>query len=315
MPIHTEFVSGIMGALQELYGVGGVTDETYTRVRGGLNADTITPMQVLSMVVPGSQILASWNTVASHLVDIKERIVASYSDYSGWGTLGMFGDEDITGEIEGPYVIDPNGPSVGGSPVLVQANIGTGLARLPAPALEAVRRAAGPAGRLLKEQWDRLPEWVKASAAALGWFFPDDIPFVTLFGDDNGGGMALAPVQPGAIIPVNGAGGLMAGAQVVGMWSTRPNDPNPPAWAWFYRLADGKLAVQNKLGRWKVWRPKKPIVLYASGADDLKTMLRADKALDKQAKKLRRVLDRRAPKRQPRAHKHARALTNVVDVS
>jgi hypothetical protein len=77
--------------------------------------------------------------------------------------------------------------------------------------------------------------------------------------------------------------------QVVGSWVANG--------VTFYRLADGKLAVQNKKGRWKVWRPKKPIVLYADGASNLKTMLRADKALNKQAKKIAAMLNRRAPKR------------------
>ena len=164
LPIHTEFVSGIMGALQELYGVGGVTDETYTRVRGGLNADTITPMQVLSMVVPGSQILASWNTVASHLVDIKERIVAGYSDYSGWPLLGMFGDEDITGELDGvdvPYVEPPTGAFLDIPSMVAKGGLGDA-------ARQIIIRAAGSAGRLTRQQWDRLPDWVKAPLIALG---------------------------------------------------------------------------------------------------------------------------------------------------
>lgn len=77
--------------------------------------------------------------------------------------------------------------------------------------------------------------------------------------------------------------------QVVGSWVANG--------VRFYRLADGKLAVQNKKGRWKVWRPRKPIVLYADGASSLKTMLRADKALTKQAKKIASMLNRRAPRK------------------
>ena len=80
----------------------------------------------------------------------------------------------------------------------------------------------------------------------------------------------------------------------------------------FYRLADGRLAVQNKRGRWKVWRPKKPIVLYASGAKDLNTMLRADRALNTQAKKIAAVLNRRAKPRQ-RAIKAAAPTVIAID--
>lgn len=63
----------------------------------------------------------------------------------------------------------------------------------------------------------------------------------------------------------------------------------------FYRILEsGRLAVQNKKGRWRVWKPRRPIVLYADGARDLKTMLRADKALNKQSKKIASMLNRRS---------------------
>jgi len=102
---------------------------------------------------------------------------------------------------------------------------------------------------------------------------PGDLPFV---GPPQAPDIQIGPPSP------------MQGVQVVGTWVANGVK--------FYRLADGKLAVQNKRGRWKVWRPKRPIVLYADGASNLKTMLRADKALTKQAKKIAAMLNRRAPR-------------------
>lgn len=58
----------------------------------------------------------------------------------------------------------------------------------------------------------------------------------------------------------------------------------------FHRLSDGRLAVRNKHGVWKIWRPKKPIVLMPTGQADLKDLIRADKALQKQAGKLAKML-------------------------
>ena len=60
----------------------------------------------------------------------------------------------------------------------------------------------------------------------------------------------------------------------------------------FYRLADGRLATQNKHGRWKVWRPKRPVVLHRTGpgARDLGTLLEADAVLQKGAKRIARML-------------------------
>jgi len=94
-------------------------------------------------------------------------------------------------------------------------------------------------------------------------------------------------------------------AHVVGSWVANG--------VTFYRLADGKLAVQNKRGRWKVWKPKKPIVLYADGASSLKMMLRADRALNKQAKKIAAMLNRRAPR--PKSRKKDDNPTIIVQGS
>ncbi len=130
--------------------------------------------------------------------------------------------------------------------------------------------------------WDALPGPVKIAMGAAGMAGLDiifDLP-----------GPGLRDILPGA----NGAGlppghmdipGVHLGAHVIGSWVANG--------VMFYRLSDGKLAVQNKRGRWKVWRPKKPIVIMPTGAGDLRTLLRADTVLNKQAKRIAAMLNRR----------------------
>ena len=80
----------------------------------------------------------------------------------------------------------------------------------------------------------------------------------------------------------------------------------------FYRLFDGKLAVMNKKGRWKVWRPKKPIVIMPTGAVSLKVLLRADAVLNRQSKKIAAMLNRRAPRRKSPAKAHENDSNIIV---
>lgn len=89
-------------------------------------------------------------------------------------------------------------------------------------------------------------------------------------------------------------GGSALGGGIVQVWNT--NKRHPEDGTWFVRLADGRGAARKKSGVWRIFRYKKPIVIFAGGAEDLRTMLRADRALNAQALRLRRTLDRRAPK-------------------
>ena len=139
-----------------------------------------------------------------------------------------------------------------------------------------------------------LPGWVKTALGFLGFKegmdivlsvtegqFPDLIPgdgFPSLPGF---GGDAPHIEIPGAT------------AHVVGSWSANG--------VTFYRLADGRLAVQNKKGRWRVWRPKKPIVIMPTGMANLRDLIRADAVVDKQVKALSKMINRRKPKPAPKA--------------
>jgi len=161
----------------------------------------------------------------------------------------------------------------------------------------------GGGGRLTAATWAALPSIVRTALTQVGIgvgaliAFNGDIPFITLPGQ---GDSSIAP-QNGFIGPLErpvdiqiGGAHAMHGATVVGSWNTNPK--NPADGVTFYRLSNGWLAVQNKKGRWKTWKPKKPIVLYANGAKDIKTLLRADKAVTGQAKKIAAMLNRRAPR-------------------
>lgn len=125
--------------------------------------------------------------------------------------------------------------------------------------------------------WARMPEWVKASLVIMGLQVGQNLIL-----DTDG------PGPDTGLVPVGGVGGgAIQGLNVniVGSWQANGRT--------FYRLADGRLATQNKRGKWKLWRPRRPIVLYPDGASNLRTMLRADKALNKQGKKIVAFLGRR----------------------
>jgi len=162
----------------------------------------------------------------------------------------------------------------------------------------------GGGGRLTAAIWNSLPSVVRTALTQVGIgvgaliAFNGDIPFITLPGQGSGLPVPLGPELPPVDIQVGGHLHAL-GVTIIGSWNTNPT--NPAMGVTFYRLSDGKLAVQNKKGRWKVWKPKRPIVLYAGGASNLKTMLRADKALNKQAKKIAAMLNRRAPRRKSAA--------------
>ena len=149
---------------------------------------------------------------------------------------------------------------------------------LPAAVSEALR-ALG----LARLTWGVIPGWVKVVLIGLGIAAGTTLLVRRLTG--GGGPPAGAGMVPGLV-----------GAQFVGSW--RANGVT------FYRLADGRIAVQNAKGRWKVWRPKRPIVLMPTGAVNLRTLLRADAVLNRQARKIAGMLNRRGGSRRaarPRA--------------
>jgi len=185
---------------------------------------------------------------------------------------------------------------------IAQAGAGIGLAvGGGAVALRTIVSRLGPAagpiiawarqfGRGAIVRWEQIPAFVRTILVTVG------IVGVSIAIDEaiDGGGGGDGVIQiggPGHMTPHLIDGHL--GAHVVGSWIANG--------VTFYRLSDGKLAVQNKRGRWKVWRPKKPIVIMPTGAVDLRTLLRADAVLNRQAKRIASMLNRRSPR--PRAAK------------
>lgn len=124
--------------------------------------------------------------------------------------------------------------------------------------------------------WERLPNWMRVAMVAVGLTGVGIVVDEVFFDGPN----LPVPGDVGGHLPE-----MPGGGHIVGTWQANG--------VIFYRLSDGKLAVQNKHGRWKVWRPKKPIVLMPGGAGDLRTLLRADAVLNKQAKKIAAMLNRR----------------------
>jgi len=180
--------------------------------------------------------------------------------------------------VSGGGVGNPQLGAIGGA-----VAVGAGLAA----ARSLLRLALAGGTRITTRVWNQLPGWAQTALAVVGITVGTEIALDALPDDALGGG-----IIPGFGLP-DGPGfptiGTLTGVQVVGSWMANG--------VRFYRLSDGRFAVQNSKGRWKVWRPKKPIVLYADGASSLKTMLKADTALNKQSKRLAKMLNRRAPRR------------------
>lgn len=149
--------------------------------------------------------------------------------------------------------------------------------------------AAGPVIAFLRTltkgalvKWASLPGWLRLILTTIG--FSEGIDFI--FDDDGPGadtGLVPSPIA---------SNGTVGGIVVVGTWEANGVK--------FYRLSDGRLAVQNSKGRWKIWRAPRPIVLTSGGAGNLRTFLKADRALDRQAKRLKSALGRRTTPPKPR---------------
>lgn len=156
--------------------------------------------------------------------------------------------------------------------------------------LSAVGRSAA---RGLIIRWASIPTWGQRLLIAAGFTIGADIAFDTGPGDSGfidlpfplWGGL---PDIPG--LPIGGGGrlgepGAIVEALTVGTWNANG--------VTFHRLSDGRFAVQNKHGVWKIWRPKKPVVLFTTGNADLRDILKADRILQKEAKKIAKLLRNR----------------------
>lgn len=150
-------------------------------------------------------------------------------------------------------------------------------------AVLALLRSAGIAiSRGAVVRWSSLPSWVRTGLLALGVVEGADILIDTGEGDS---GLLPVPIMGGGPIALGDPTAAMVNAMTVSTWRAGS--------VTFHRLSDGRLAVQNKHGVWKIWRPKKPVVLFSTGNKDLQSILRADAIIQKEAKKLARLLRNR----------------------
>jgi len=147
------------------------------------------------------------------------------------------------------------------------------LSRLP--------RSAGGLVALAGTAWRAIPSWVKWALALIGL---SEGSQVLLEGGGNGAVPGLDLI-PGPGIPVEG-GVMGLGETVVGSWNTCPDAPEYGVT--FYRLSSGRIAVVNKQGRLRIWKPKSPVVLY-SNPKDLQDVFAADRIIKRQAKKIDRL--------------------------
>lgn len=190
-------------------------------------------------------------------------------------------------EDPGPLTIDPGQVGTIGGSIGALPGVGAIVAPVAAGSLALVwtllRQTGFRGGRLLANQWGALPTWAQTALGVIGITVGSEIA-ADLIGIDDTGLIPGFGLPDGGSMPTS-----VPGVMIIGSWNANG--------VRFYRLSDGKLAVQRKNGSWKVWRPKKPIVLYAGGAGNLRTMMRAEKALDTQAKKIRKFINKRAPQR------------------
>jgi len=191
-------------------------------------------------------------------------------------SMNFYGDDFEFGSGDPAAVLaalgqDPSNPPPGppvtgqGGPIVVAGS---------ASIMRIIVQAAQGAGIRGLALWNRLPAWLRTAAVAAGIVAPTVVDVDWPFVGGDGGGDFLSD-------------GVWEGNRVVKRWSAN----GVP----FAMLADGRIAVRRKNGTVKIYRPPKPIVIYGSGATDIRALLRADGAVDRQIKKLSKVIRRRNP--------------------
>ena len=181
----------------------------------------------------------------------------------------------------GPDLPDPTDIPDGGDDDM-QQNETILASSIPAvAALALVIRGAIPTlFRGMRIPWSSIPGWLRTVLIGLGFVEGADIIWDLA---TDGGTDGIGPFfgGDGSEDPTT----RMVEAMTVSTWQANGVQ--------FHRLSDGRLATRNKHGVWKIWRPKKPIVIFASGVANLPDLLRADRAIDKQAKKIAKTLRNR----------------------
>lgn len=183
----------------------------------------------------------------------------------------------------GPGGTNPNNPPPPEEPLMPEQQISAmSVAALPV-ALALLKQVGFTIAKNLRVPWNAIPGWARTILVSLGAIEGAD--FILDVIDGDGFDFGIGPFQ----IPVGQGGGdpitAMVEAMTVSTWHANG--------VTFHRLSDGRLATRKKTGVWKIWRPRKPIVLFASGNSNLKDVLKADRILQKEAKKIAKLLKNR----------------------
>ena len=222
----------------------------------------------------------------------------SYPALPGGGLVGgQLGPE--TGIIPPGAPDDPDrfydDPTIGqgpaGTPVVMAGTVvrlSSLVPRIPSSWLPAVGRLASQLGMNVRVMWSQLPGWLKPLLTWLG--VEAGIELLIDWGEGDiglipigGGGVGSSPprsYQVGDMVEVG-----EDRYQVASMW-------HAAGWP-FYRFTDGHQGVMNKHGVWKVWKPRKPVVLFATGPSDIRDVLKADSIIEKTLNRAKVSLRRR----------------------
>jgi len=101
--------------------------------------------------------------------------------------------------------------------------------------------------------------------------------------EPQNGGKDMAMVRNGGYVPVSGPGVPEPPREMVAkQWKVKSFSKTAGEyWIYFFQLIDGRIMCYNGAkNSWKMWRPKKPIVLYR-GSVTLSQAVKAQSMLDK----------------------------------
>jgi len=135
---------------------------------------------------------------------------------------------------------------------------------------------------------------VLAAGLSIPWWGIVSWVWDFFFGGDENGGTQMSNgtvdlyghegvVMNGGGVPVGGPGVPEPPSQMVAkQWKTKAfSNTVGEYWVYFFRLVDGRMMCYNAAKRtWKMWRPKKPIVLY-KGSITLSQAVRTQRMLDR----------------------------------
>jgi len=197
----------------------------------------------------------------------------------GDGTNGDNGDPIDDPRLEDPYVGVLEMPIVFGV-----AGLASVAARL-APYLIRVGVGLGIPLRLWRTMPPGITNAVALAAAALGPEaadeFQDGLASLLQLGDDNASVIEIHGTEA-ELLQLQGGGGMGGLTLVPGLGNLPPGVWIVKQWrapkiggVQFYKFSNGLIAVQKLDGTWKVYRPRRPIVLYPGVGNNRRSIMRA----------------------------------------